>query len=147
MISVSAGQVRIKFDHDTIRKSAIRTSDESALRAARIARARARAAARRKGRIDTGEMIRSIGYQRRGEPSLQTTYEVGSPLKYLDWQEDGTKPIVPVRAKVLRFKPKGSGVFIFAMRTRGVPAGHFMKEARNAITQADFLPPASERLG
>lgn len=147
MISFSAGQVQLKLDHDTIKQSAIKTSWRSAQRAATISRDRARAAARRKNLIDTGKGIQSITFERIGPPDLITVYHVLPAEWYMRVQEVGTGPIYPIRAQFLRFKPKGQTYFVFARRTRGVPAGHFMREARNAITTADFLPVSGERLG
>lgn len=147
MISFSAGKVQLKLDHATIRQSATKTSWQSAQRAATISRDRARAAARRKDLINTGKGIQSITFERIGPPGLITTYHVRPTAWYMRIQEVGTGPIYPVRAQFLRFKPKGKNYFVFARRTRGVPAGRFMREARNAITQADFLPLSGDRLG
>lgn len=145
-LTVSASGVRLRLNHETIKQSAIKDSWMSAQRAARITRDRARAAARRKDLIKSGKGIQSITFERIGPPGLVTTYHVRPIAWYMRIQEVGTGPIVPVRAQFLRFQPKGSSIFVFARRTRGVPAGHFMREARNAITQADFLPPSGQRL-
>lgn len=142
MFQVSASTVRLKLDRVAIRTAAIRDSDRSAHHAARITRNRARAAARRRGLIQSGRGIESITYERKGEPSLRTTYHVWPTEWYMRLQEVGyPHRIYPKRARALRFKPKGSSVFIFAAYTRGVPAQHFMREARNAITPEDFVPP------
>jgi len=91
-------------------------------------------------------MIASIGNQRRGPAGLITTYEVGSPLKIVDWQEDGVGPIFPRKAKALRFQPRGKSFYVFCMSTKGIPAHHFMRSAYNALSVRDFLPEPGEHL-
>jgi hypothetical protein len=137
--------IHLRLSPDLHRRLALE-SDAAAARAARVTRSRARAAIRAKDRYRTGHMIYSMGYQRRGGISLKTVYEVGSPLRYMDYQEFGTGPIYPVRAKALRFMPKGGTVYVFARRTKGVPAGRFMREAQRQLTSRDFCPGPGEDL-
>lgn len=54
---------------------------------------------------------------------------VGSAMPYMRYQETGTGPIFPRRAQALRFKPKGANFFVFAKKTRGVPATHWLSKA------------------
>jgi hypothetical protein len=124
----------------------IRESDACANRAARVTWTRVRQNIRSKDLIRTGHMMSSMTARRRGTAGLVTTYEVGSPMKYVDYQEFGTGPIYPVRAKALRFMPKGMNTYVFAARTRGVPARRFMKEALDALRTQDFLPGPGEDL-
>lgn len=67
-------------------------------------------------------------------------YKVYSDLHYTIYQEKGIGPVTPVRAKALRFKPKGSGQFVFAQRTKGFPGGHFFRNAMRSLSLQDFLP-------
>lgn len=57
------------------------------------------------------------------------TWKVG--VDYASYQNDGTGPIVPVSARVLHFEVGGEEVF--AMRTSGVPASHYVED-----TEANF---------
>lgn len=61
---------------------------------------------------------------------------VGTNVHYAKYQHDGTgiygphgTPIVPVRAKFLRFKPKGSSTFVFAKEVRGSMPTFFLRRA------------------
>lgn len=125
--------VHVRIDNSLLNPFVARTTDRSASKAARTVAARARVRAPHR----TGALAASIQPRmtRRGDVS---TWEVTANAPYASFQEFGTGPIVPVRAKVLRFKPKGSNVFIFRPRTRGVPAVHFMRDAARSLTVADF---------
>ena len=63
-------------------------------------------------RIATGKLRDSIVIHRES-PAV---YTVRAEQFYAMWQEIGRGPVVAIRAKVLRFKPKGSSVFIFRKR-------------------------------
>ncbi len=54
---------------------------------------------------------------------------IGTGVFYMRIQHQGTGPIYPKKAKALRFKPKGAGYFVFAKKTRGVPATPFLVKA------------------
>lgn len=67
---------------------------------------------------------------------------VGSNLNYAMYQHEGTgiygphgTPIVPVRAKYLRFKPKGSSTFVYAKEVRGSMPTFFLKRALPAAAR------------
>ena len=91
-------------------------------------------------------MIASIGNQRRGNPGLITEYEVGSPLKIVDWQEMGVGPIYPRKAKALRFQPRGRSYFIFVKSTKGIPEHRFIRAALRQLTARDCIPGLNEAL-
>jgi hypothetical protein len=65
---------------------------------------------------------------------------VSSSLKYAIYQEEGIGPVVARKGSVLKFKPKGSSVFIFRPRTKGFAGAHQLWDAYRAITLPDFLP-------
>jgi hypothetical protein len=61
---------------------------------------------------------------------------VGTNVNYAMYQHEGTgiygphgTPIVPVRAKFLRFRPRGSSDFVFARQVRGTPPTFFLRRA------------------
>lgn len=67
---------------------------------------------------------------------------VGTNLNYAMYQHEGTgiyghngTPIVPVRAKFLRFKPKGSMTFVYAKEVRGSQPTFFLKRALPAAAR------------
>lgn len=92
--------------------------------------------ARRLAPFDTGALRMSIKVRLKGTVGQVTTFTIYSDLDYAQYQEFGTGPITPRTAKVLSFKVGGKRVF--AMRTRGVPATHFMSRAGALITARDF---------
>lgn len=61
---------------------------------------------------------------------------VGTKVNYAMYQHEGTgiygphgTPIVPVRARALRFRPKGSTQFVYARMVRGTPPTFFLRRA------------------
>lgn len=93
----------------------------------------------RTNRIDTGRLRNSIISQRVSAPAGQVRYEVGSPLPYAIYQHEGVKgPVYPRRAKVLRFKPKGSNHFVFAQHTKGFMGVPYLTRSLARLTVNDF---------
>jgi hypothetical protein len=132
----------LKLDDRKIAIVAQGTADRCARKAAFRARDRARANLVTSGRMDTGALHRSLTVTKVPLTSVpaKVSYSVGSPLKYAVYQERGTRtPIVPRRAKFLRFKPKGSQVFIFRRWVRGIAGVHFLRRAAEATTVKDFV--------
>jgi hypothetical protein len=84
----------------------------------------------------TGALAASITVEMRGIVGPVVTFVISSPLDYAAYQEFGTGPIVPKRAKALSFTV--GGMRVFAMRTSGVPATHFMQRAGLLVTAKDF---------
>lgn len=119
-------------------------ADAAAKRAAfQIAR-RARASILGQRRIDTHEMIRSYKTVLQNKSSSRVTYRLSNTARHYVFQELGTgNPpgigrIYPAKAKALRFRPKGSKVFVFAKSVRGVKPGEFLKRAIAVTTVKDF---------
>lgn len=134
-------RVTVNIDRAKVRMHVGRLTEASARRASEAVQRRARNNIRRAGRINTGAMLNSIEVTRLGTSTLlEPKFRIGSDLQYARYQEHGIGPVYPVRAKVLRFKPKGSNTFVFARRTRGFEGAHFMRDAYRAITKQDFLP-------
>jgi hypothetical protein len=86
-------------------------------------------------RIDTGQTRASVNTRMvtwRGLPAAR----VGSPLRKAALIHRGTgiygprrHPIRPRRAKMLRFKPKGSARVVYARSVKGMQANPFLKDA------------------
>lgn len=91
------------------------------------------------GRVDTREMLDKVVVRDTSLDVMRPRFSVVGEAKHTIYQEQGSRGSVPVKAKVLRFKPKGSSVFVFARRTKGFPPGNFFKKALAAIRRDDFL--------
>lgn len=118
-------------------------AERAAYRGAQKIRGRAISNVRRLGRIDSGRMIRGIQVRRLPHTAgagLRVKYSVTSSAPYTRFQEEGTRGHGPVRARYLRFKPKGSSTYVFAKWVRGVKPGYFMRDAARATRREDFLP-------
>jgi hypothetical protein len=78
--------------------------------------------------VDSGRLRASINtelVQRAGAPAAK----VGSRVRYSRVHHEGHGVIVPRRAKALRFRPKGSGRWVFAMRVRAVAGTKYLTRA------------------
>lgn len=131
--------MRVKLDKRVIDGMLADVTDASAGRAARRIADRTKQNIVSSGRVRSGRMRDSIRSRRVSHTNVQTTYEVFSDVPYTIWQEEGIGPVTPVKAKVLRFKPRGANVFIFRPRTKGFKGAHFFRRARASITLDDFL--------
>lgn len=110
-------------------------------RAARRTASRANINVIRKDRVDTGRLAKSF-VTREVSTTVPGIHKVRvySRAPYAVYQERGTRAHGPKRAKFMRFKPKGSNVYVFAKWVRGVPPGNFLRDAKRALTREDFLP-------
>jgi len=109
-------------------------------RGASKVRDRAKANITSAGRVDTGAMrAQLVGRRISGRGGVW--YEVGTPVPYAIYQHEGvTGPIVPRRAKVLRFKPSGSSTYVFARSVSGFAGVPFLTDALASLTAGDFMP-------
>lgn len=112
--------------------------DRSVSQAAGRTRDRAKRNITAKGRVDTGRLRNSIVAEYSRSTATQIWWKVGSNLNYAIYQEEGTRAHGPRRARVLRFKPKGSNSFVFAKRVRGVTPAHFLKDALERLSASDY---------
>lgn len=140
-VRVNVTNVRLRLDHRAI------VSPGSPVyrgfsRAAGKTRDRAKQNLRAAGRIDTGRLLNSIAYEitTRGNNIYAT---VGTNVEYAPFIHDGTANngtgyIYPRRALYLRFTPKGGNAVVFAPRVKGIKATPFLKDAVDALTEADF---------
>lgn len=127
----------IRLDHGAIQRLVEDSSDAALESAATVTANRARINLSNKGRHSTGRLGQSIQARKAGP--FQWT--VGSFLEYAIYQEEGVRgPVYPRRAKVLRFKPKGASQFVFARFTKGFPGAHYLRDAYQSLTEADFRP-------
>lgn len=103
---------------------------------------RVQSAGRRNAPHDTGRLAGSITL-RPGSDGRGLFVRIGSDLPYALAQEKGTGPILPVNGQFLRWPAKGVGgnrrysggstsAYVYARRTRGVPAKHYLRDALEA---------------
>lgn len=106
--------------------------------AAREVRFRARANIISANRIDTGEMVNRIDVEEIPSDPMMPAFAVTARAKHSIFNELGTKGAVARPGKFLRFTI-GSRV-IYAKRVRGIKGIHFMRNALDSLTSADFVP-------
>ena len=126
------GRVDIDYDYAAITILTTRVAYDLAAKGARSAQLRAMRLAPKA----SGALAASIEIELVWAPGPVTKFIIYSNLDYATYQEFGTGPIVPRSAKVLSFVVGGRRVF--AMRTSGVPATHFMAKAGALVTAKDF---------
>jgi len=91
------------------------------------------------GRIDTGTLRNSVESVVTTDGST-ITGRIGTDVEYATFIHEGTQgPIVPTRARVLRFKPKGSAEVLFRPEVAGITATPFLRDALDSLSLADFL--------
>lgn len=134
--------VLVRLDYDLISAMLIDVTELSSGRAARRVADRANGNVRTANRVRTGALSKSYAARqsRNAMGQYARGFEVSSSLEYNTWQEEGIGPVVPVRAQVLRFQPKGSSVFIFRPRTRGFPGAHQLRNAYRTLSLQDYMP-------
>jgi len=133
---------RITYDTAQIAQLLERTKFTSTQRAAQHTAQRANQNVLAAGRVATGALATS--YQVKQSRELSGRFAPGhivfSELPYSGWQEDGIGPYVCPPGRVMRFKPKGSSVFIFRTKRKGFEGARQLRDALAALTVADFLP-------
>lgn len=116
-------------------------SRAAARQAANVTLQRAQSNIIRAGRVDTGRMYTSLRIEEsRASTPERPRFLVKNDLPYTRYQEFGTRGHGPVRAKFLRFKPKGSSKFVYTKWVRGVTPARFMRDALEALRPEDYLP-------
>lgn len=130
-----ATHVDVHIDYPALDRVKREATESTSRRAAEKTRDRARKYAPKR----TGALARSIVFRRTRQTNDITEYQVGSPLKYAEYQERGTGPIIARPGGLLRFTSPTSGLPVYARRTRGVPAKHFLQKAAREIKLSDFL--------
>lgn len=131
--------VTVRLDKTKVNSLLYQVTDKGARKAAERTRDRAKAGIVAAGRVDTGRMLNGIRVTKGSTTPTRTEYRVGTSVPYAGYQEEGIGPVVARRGGVLRFRPKGSSVFIFRPRTRGFPGAHFMRNAYRSLSLRDFL--------
>ena len=133
--------VKIRVDARASLEVVAKHTNMGAGRAAQRTSTRIRGNIVSSGRVNTGAMLASTKARRdKRSNRIHPAYLVGPSKFYTKYQEFGTRAHGPVKAKALRFRPKGSGSFVYAKWVRGVTGAHFVQRALDDLTVADFLP-------
>jgi hypothetical protein len=135
---MAGARIRFTLNQQEFRRmTSTGTIDQAVRRAAGTVRDNAKREIISQGRVDTGKMVQSGRIQKvhRGNGSW---YEVLFPGDVAWYQHEGTRDHGPRRAKILRFKLKGSGAYVFARRVRGVKPSKFLTKALSRLRVGDF---------
>jgi hypothetical protein len=98
---------------------------------------RVRNAQRRLVGRTSGDLARDLHVQW-VPPPHKPGVEVGSDLPQAILHAKGHPEIRPVRAKALRFKPKGSKQFIFRMKAKEVPPNRYLQRSLRAARRGGY---------
>jgi hypothetical protein len=91
------------------------------------------------GRVDKGTMRNATQAETARVQGNRVVARVVNDAEHAIYQHDGTRgPILPRRARVLRFTPKGGGGFVYARQVRGVEGIQFLTKALERLRTSDF---------
>lgn len=128
----------VHIDSAKLNRALKNMSDAASAKAAHKLRQRIRTEILASGRIDTGEMMERIDVHKTVPHPKQGRYRVVPKTKQFKFQNDGTRGSHAKPGRALRFKPKGSSVFIFRKKTGPIPAAHFLEKAKRRMTPHDW---------
>lgn len=134
-------RVRITLDQAAIKRLTQGEGDvvdRAVRRAAGRARDYAKVNLTNDGNINTGRLRNSVESRRAPVSSRPVNYEIGTRLDYGIYLESGTRDHGPVRARVLRFQPKGASGFIFRPRVKGIRATRWLSRVLSRLSPNDF---------
>lgn len=135
---MATGSVKIVIDESRITELAyVGFINRAAEAAAKVVRDYARANLIMHKAVDTGKLLESITIQDRTRGQF-ANYRVGPTVDYAEYVEEGRGPVYPVKAKALRFKPKGSSKYVFAKKVGPAKGIHFMRGAVNRLNTGSF---------
>lgn len=85
---------------------------------------------------DTGKLSRNIRMWVHPRARRGYTVRIGNTkaVPYAHYQHEGTRAHGPVRAKAMRFKPKGSSRYVYATWVRGVRSDPYLVDALEAAS-------------
>ncbi len=131
----------VTIDPRKFAKKVDEISEKSSMQAAQITADRCREEVIAAGRVNTGHLANSFRIKREvSPPAAGIWWRVYSTVKYSDYQNLGTGGSTAKPGHVLRFKPKGLNLFVFARHTAPIRGAHFMEKALKRLTLKDFLP-------
>lgn len=129
---------KVRINSAKLQATLMELSTQAAGRAANVYREKLREEISASGRINTGEMFTNIRIEP-GPPGTQSaTWRVIPEADHFRFQDQGTNGVPARPGRVLRFKPKGSGVFVFAKSTKGISAANFLRKTAARMRPNDF---------
>lgn len=131
--------VTVTIDHPALRAAVSRISGEALAKAGVKSRERMKGFLIADDLINSGKLLSSIEVSQNPSLSLSPSILVGTPLEYAKYPEYGTRAHGPVRAKALRFKPKGAHAYVFAKWVRGVRPYRFAQKTLDMVRPSDFV--------
>lgn len=132
--------VKLRIDVPAMRAEVGALSEGAIQKAADVSKRRFSSNIRSDGLVNTGKLANSITTApARGGDLLAPAVVVGSPLDYAKYPNFGTRAHGPVRAKAMRFKPKGASGFVFAQWVRGVKPHRFAERTLDQVRPTDFV--------
>lgn len=130
---------KVKIDSAKLHRVLKDISDAASARAAHRLRHRIRHEIMVSGRILTGEMMEKIDVVKvPPHGPKEGRYMVRPTTKQYLFQDKGTRGTPYQKGRVLRFKPKGSGTFIFRMSSGPITAAEFTRKAVSKMTEKDW---------
>lgn len=130
---------KVTIDSAKLHRALQNISEAASERAAHRLRTRIREEILISGRILTGEMMEKIDVdQAVPHGPKQRRWAVRPKTKQFRFQDRGTRGTPYLPGRVLRFKPKGSGVFIFRMSSGPISPAYFLKKATAKMTPSDW---------
>lgn len=136
---MARSHIRLRINHSQSRAYAGLASRAAVEKAAVLAEQRYRNNILAADLVDTRELIDSVQRQHvPGSTLLTPAIAIGAAAKHAVFHEFGTRAHGPVKAKMLRFKPKGSSTFVFAKWVRGVRPTKFAQRALDMTRPTDF---------
>lgn len=133
-------KISVKIDLSRMSAVVSQMSEEALERAGDRAVQRYRDNITATGRVDTAYMRGTVHARGPVRVGSRTVLTIGTQAKYAHYQEWGTRAHGPVRAKFLRFTPKGGSRVVFAKWVRGVTPARFAKNTLDAVRPSDFAP-------
>lgn len=129
--------VSLKMNNSALDRTILKMAERTARSGAGKVRDQAKRNIRSAGLIDTGALVQSVRVMQLQSGPTQR-WKIYSPLDYATYQHEGTRPFGPRRAKVLRWKAKSGGGYVFSKRSSGVKATPFLREAAESLSIGDF---------
>lgn len=131
--------VKVRFKGPISEDKVAQITKQAALKASKRTQGRIQRNIRAKGRVKSGRMVNSVTIERVfGKHPLNPTFEIGARTRYAAYQEKGTRPHGPVKARRMVFVPKGAREAVFAKWVRGIKGAHFVRDAVRLIKPSDF---------
>jgi len=130
---------KVTVDSAKLHRALTNIAEAASERAAKNLRQKIREEILLSGRVLTGEMMEKIDVdQAVPHGPKQRRWAVRPKTKQFRFQDQGTRGVPYVKGRVLRFKPKGSGVFIFRMSTGPISPAYFLKKAKARMSASDW---------